>query len=271
MTDETETQEETQEESTEGLTLTSMFDDSEETDETEVKADESKESEDEKGETETETEAKAEDKETDDESDEDKSKVETPSTEDVGLQAALTAERKKRQAAETKLAELKGDPEAPDPIDDPEGYRKHIQGMHDAAERKIRINTSRSVMVDLKDDFEEKEKVFMGLLGITTDDDGKVVDIENRSLYDQFSVNENPARFAYDHAVKHLLFEEITSPDYEKNLRKKIEAEMTEKLKKPKEDIDATEVPDLSTAAGSNSTKVETIPEVAEMFKDSPL
>jgi len=244
-----------------------MFDDSE-VEEPEAKAEETK-TKDEKGEPETEEpeiEATAEIKET-----EEPEKVETPSTEDVGLQAALTAERKKRQAAETKLAELKGDPEAPDPIDDPEGYRKHIQGMHDAAERKIRINTSRSVMVDLKDDFEEKEKVFMGLLGITTDDDGKVVDIENRSLYDQFSVNENPARFAYDHAVKHLLFEEITSPDYEKNLRKKIEAEMTEKLKKPKEDIDATEVPDLSTAAGSNSTKVETIPEVAEMFKDSPL
>ena len=265
MTDETETP--TPEEPTEDLTLSDMFDDSE-VEEPEAKAEETK-TKDEKGEPETEEpeiEATAEIKET-----EEPEKVETPSTEDVGLQAALTAERKKRQAAETKLAELKGDPEAPDPIDDPEGYRKHIQGMHDAAERKIRINTSRSVMVDLKDDFEEKEKVFMGLLGITTDDDGKIVDIENRSLYDQFSVNENPARFAYDYAVKHLLFEEITSPDYEKNLRKKIEAEMTEKLKKPKEDIDATEVPDLSTAAGSNSAKVETIPEVAEMFKDSPL
>ena len=124
------------------------------------------------------------------------------------------------------------------------------------------------MMISFKDDYPEKEKVFMGLVGYF--DDGKFV-ITNDLLYKQFLDSDNPGLFAYDTAVDYLLAEKYKDPDFEKNL----EARLTKKIlagleTKPNEGMSAADVPDLTsaTATGSNTEKVEKVEELGDMFPE---
>ena len=240
----------------ESLNISDVFNDSK----AETKAEESAEvkAEDEKGDTEETTEAKAKDETKD---------AETPSAEETGLKAALAAERRKRQEAEGKLREKEAEkPKVPDPIEDPEGYASHLRAENGRNEFKTKIALSRDLMIDTREDFIEKEKVFMGLVA---DEEGNITD---ESLFRKFQNAPNPARFAYNHAKEHLEVLELKSPEYREKLKAEIRAEVEAELKgkKPKS---ATEVPDLTkaTAAGSNSEKVEELTELSDMFKDSKL
>lgn len=213
------------------------------------------------------TETKGETEVSEDKTEETKA-VEPPATnEQAGQMAALIEERRKRQAAEARLKELEGKEKesVPDPIESPEEYAQYIEAKSQSVNQTALRTMSRDVMMDLKEDYLQKEAVFMGLVA---DKEGNIID---QSLFDKFNASRNPARFAYDFAIEHEKIEALKSPDYEAKLREKILAELQEELKNPK--LKATEVPDLTTAAaaGSNSQPVVKDLEMEDLFKDSPL
>lgn len=181
-----------------------------------------------------------------------------PAAEDIkGLRAALLDERRKRQALESKQEAKR----IPDPIEDPEGYANHIDARAQQSEFKTRIAISRDLMVDSHPDFEDAERVFMGLVA---DADGNITD---ESLFRKFQAAPNPARFAYNAAKEHLQVQEIKSPAYRDKLKAEIRAELEAEMK-GKRGATVPKIPDLvgSTAAGSNSSEVERLPEIDEIF-----
>jgi len=261
MTEETEVVEETA--TTEDVTsLSDMFEEleAEETTKVETKA------EDEKGEVEEpeteEVEAKADDT--------GKTETETtaePPSAEQGQMAALLAERQKRQAAETKLAELeaKAQETIPDPIEDPEGYSKHLSDNNAKSALNTRIELSREIMVETDPDYIELEKVFMGLV---TDSEGNVIDA---SLLQQFQNDKFPARFARDHAKAHREMQKLKDPKYRETLKAEVRAEVLAEIQKEsKKGVSAVDMPDLttSTASGSNSGPVEKPLTLEGMFEE---
>ena len=200
-----------------------------------------------------------------------KEKAETPSAESIGLQAALVAERHKRQEAEKKLKDIEVPETIPDPIEDPKGYADHISAKSDKNLLSTKIELSRDLMMDSKDDYVEKEKVFMDLIG--KDDDG-VFNITNQSLFAMFQEAKSPARFAYDHAVQYLDVQTKSDPKYRENLKAELLAEIQkdaekEVNKEAEKGVKATDVPNLTQAsAGSNTVQVEKLVDLEEMFPD---
>lgn len=170
--------------------------------------------------------------------------------------AALIAERQKRQQAEARLRKQEEKP-LPDPIEDPEGYAKTLQGRNDAAIASMRIEISRDSMLSAHEDYEEKEAVFVSMV---QDEDGNIKDA---SLHKEFLKATNPARFAYEKASKYLEVERLKDPAYIDKLVEERTAQRLEELeaslraelglgKKPK-----APAPDLisATAAGKNTVE----------------
>ena len=238
-------------------TLDSIFNDDEETGEQveETKTEEQPEGETKEEET-TETKDKAE-TESEEESEDSEEVTPTSETSNHVPMDALISERRKRQDAEKRLSEYesKQKEEIPDPVADPEGFQVYNEQKIQEAGWQTRVTFSRELMLESKTDFEEKEKVFISLLG-DVDENGKL-NVTDQSLYNKFTQSTNPAKFAYEHATEHLDFKEKTSPDYEKNLREKIEAEIRAEYEK--DTVDAGKVPNLTkhTAAQSNHVHKE--------------
>ena len=251
MTEEETTQVETATDDTNDLS--DAFNDEEVTTETETETTETET-------TETETEKGAETKETEKSETKATETEVTPTSETIGLQAALVAERHKRQEAERKLKETEVPETVPDPIEDPKGYSDHIEAKADKNLLSTKIDLSRDIMMDSKDDYLEKEKVFMGLVG--SDVDGEFV-IADESLFQRFKASKNPGKFAYETAVTHLDIEAKSAPDYvEKLLAKEKEKWLAElqEAGKVSEGLKVTDVPDLTGAsAGSNATEIEKV------------
>jgi hypothetical protein len=203
------------------------------------------------------TEAKAEEPEP-----EKGEEVETPATKDSGLQAALIAERKKRQEAEKRLKEIESKP-LPDPITDPEGYAEGLKGQVNQDSMTTRIALSRDLMIDTKPDYLEKESVFMGLI---TDKDGNITDT---TLHQKFLAAPNPARFAYNHAIEHQEVQKLKDPAYIEQIKREAYEAGLKDAKKPKS---ARELPDLTnaTASGKNSIPVIKEPTLDSIMEDSP-
>lgn len=151
--------------------------------------------------------------------------------------AALIDERRKRQAAEDKLRQLEGGAQ--------------IDPATEALNRTI--NISRDLILDSHKDYPEMEKIFMDLVSEEAAD-GKGIRITDPALYEKFRNSANPAKFAYNHAKQHKDYLDRTSPDFEKNLREKIEKELLAKHKlKP----DASTLPNLTTLAASANNTVQ--------------
>lgn len=226
---------------------TDVFDEVEEkVAEVETKVEETKE---ETKETKTETE-KGVTEETEDKTKETEDKV-PPTLEDArkiiaGLKATTIADRKIRQE-ETRLrreAERKlNEREIPNKDDDPEGYTAHLEGQG----LRDRLEVGQDMMRDLHEDYEETEKVFVGLIA---DDKGKITD---DSLYNKYANSRNPAKFAYDHAKKHLDLEKKSSDTYESDIRTNEREKVIAELKGKSLD----ELPDLTNAAASESNTQE--------------
>jgi len=252
MTDETLTQESEVTEIAVDLNINDVFDDSDEPEQETVT-----ETNDEKGEPE---EAKAEP-----EAETESATVETPATKETGLQAALTAERHKRQEAEKQLKELQTKSTIPDPINDPEGYATYLRDQGSQESLNTRIALSRDLMIDAKPDYLEKESVFMGLIM----KDGQVVD---DSLHKRFLASPNPARFAYTHANEHLEVQKLKDPSYLETIKKEAYEQGLKDAKAKKKS--ATELPDLTnaTASGSNSVEAEkSYSSPKDVLADAPL
>lgn len=196
-------------------------------------------------------------------------KVEPPSTDEaVGLKAALAAERRKRQEMKEELERFKSQAkEVPDPVSDPEGYAKYLDSRNSSDSLKTKIDLSRDIMLDAKDDYIEVEKVFMSMI---VDGDGNIID---ETLHKKFLSSPNPARFAYNTAKEHLEIQRLKSPDYRKQLEAEIRAQILAEQKAKGGGVSAVEVPDLTgaTESGKNSKRTESRSELAEVFEDSVL
>lgn len=166
-------------------------------------------------------------------------------------EAALLAERRKRQAAEAELSKAKGGNKAEDegeeetPAPDPNAKEDPLE-LRFAREK---IAQSRSFMLELKPDYEEKEKVFLDLVKT------------NPALIRLMRDNANPAKFAYQTAVNHLDAEALADPKKLDELREQIREEERAKLKAEADTPDAkrkksaSEVANITSATAVGKTK----------------
>lgn len=197
--------------------------------------------------------------------------AETTSVEEKSVPIkAYTEERRKRQEAEKRAEELesqlKKEPETkvPDPVEDPEGYKNYMEDSRHLDALKVKVSLSRDVMLDLKEDYAEKENVFVELAR------------KNPFLVQQMNASPNPAKFAYQTAVEHLETEKLRDPKYKETLKEEIRKEILAELKaEPAKDKkkSALDVPDLTqaTAAGKNSDKTVKEATIDDIMADAPL
>lgn len=109
--------------------------------------------------------------------------------------AKANDEKSKRQELQKELDSLRAEPKepekVPDPVEDPEAYANYIESKNAASQFATRISVSQELMRQLHDDYDEKEALFTQL----AKDDPTLVAGLNKAT--------NPAKFAYDMAVKH--------------------------------------------------------------------
>lgn len=220
-----------------------------------------------KGEPEAKVEAKAETK---------TEGAETPAAKEESVPIkALTEERRKRQEAEKRAQELEAkfkaapqEQKVPDPIEDPQGYTQYMEDKSNLDALRVKVNLSRDLMLDLKEDYSEKEQVFVELAKA------------NPFLIQQMNASPNPAKFAYQSAVEHLEVQKYKDPKFKDELKEQIRKELLEEMKQEKGEKQekpgkksALDVPDLTkaTAAGKNSdTAVKEVTHVNDVLQDSP-
>ena len=170
--------------------------------------------------------------------------------------AALQDERKKRQALEEKAKAL-----------EEENATLKASQSEPVSDNKFEalVEVTTEIMREEHEDFAEKEKIFMDLISKEGTDGLEITDLK---LWEQYRAAKNPAKFVYQHAVKHLDFLEKTSPDYEKNLEERIKERVLADMKK--RGLESAELPDLtSTVAGqSNIETVEEDPNRDDTFDD---
>lgn len=191
----------------------------------------------------------------------DKSESEPPAegtTSQDEAQVKIEALQKQVQAFKTKaIAETKKRQEVekqiPDPIEEPEAYADHVKSESTSNELNLRINLTRDVYMDLKDDFAEKEAVFLKMV---MGDDGEVIDPH---LVAKFQESSNPAKFAYDTASEKMKLDEVSSPDFVEKLKQSLREDILKELEEDAKKTKATDVPDLTTATakGGNSEPEE--------------
>lgn len=203
--------------------------------------------------------------------------VEPPSTEEASQGqvpvAALLAERLKRQKAEEALAAVTPEEaeDVPDPIEDPEGYKNYLQSSVDTQALKTKVEMSRTVMMTIEPDYPVIEQEFMQSVG-TLDEDGKLVNITNPALQQQFLTADNPCKFAVDYIKDKREIAELRDPSYKDRLKAEVREELIKEFGQPVPE--AVKVPDLTTATAAGSNSVETvkaIESIDELFEDSPL
>lgn len=141
---------------------------------------------------ETEAEAEATDEKTEGEPSSPEGEEEPLTKREEAFLKKANDEKHKRQELEQKYSNQpeKGQEALPDPIDDPEGYAKALQVRNDRNQLATRITLSQELMRDKHADYEEREAQFAELA--KTDP----------SLVAQLQQASNPAKFAYETAVK---------------------------------------------------------------------
>jgi hypothetical protein len=197
-------------------------------------------------------------------------KVEEPSTEEpteptteeqdkrVPI-AALLDERSKRQALEDKVSDLESRipvvNEEPDPIIDPEDYKKYVRqqvesdiAKDNADKWTAKVEASRSTMLETEADYEEMESGFMTAVKVNPD------------LQAKMNAEPDPAKFAYEEGKKYLL-------GLAKRFAPKDETKVTE-TEEPA--LKLVKTPNLAkaTAQAPNSVAPEVEETVDEMFED---
>lgn len=129
---------------------------------------------------------------------------------------AYLDEKRKRQELEKRLEALEAGgtqqerPKGKDLFEDPEGRLQDLK-------LEVKADISREMMMELKPDYKEKEDVFLALAK------------EDPTLVVKLRQAQNPAKFAYETAVKHKALEEIGDPT---QYREKIKAEILAELSK---------------------------------------
>ena len=140
--------------------------------------------------------------------------------------------------------------EEPDPLDDPEAYKKWVKETtrrelraEQDSERKRMLEDSRSQMLELKDDYEDKEKIF------------EILTFRDKSLVEKMLQSPNPAKFAYDHATAYV---DSVMPKVSKEEKEEVVEELVKDL------------PNLAKMTAQTSNKVEVSKEedIDDVFAD---
>ena len=142
---------------------------------------------------------------------------------------AYLDEKRKRQELEKRLEALEGGNQPAvvkkevDIFEDPKQAIENIKS-EVRHESFIQLtNLSRDVMMDAKPDYEEKEKVFVELAKA------------DPALIDKMKSSSNPAKFAYETAVKHEFMQEVSDPvKYREKIKAELLAELTKSSPKQK-------------------------------------
>ena len=176
---------------------------------------------------------------------------------------AVLDEREKRQKYEKELAELRKQLEAkeekakrPDVFEDQDGAFKYLEDRISGIEMQTRFNMSRELMSSLKDDYEQREAQFLELAQ------------QNPALQEQLRGHPNPAKFAYEQAVKAEKAKQLESigdlDEYKAKLKAEIlaeiEAERTEGKSKP------SIQPSLATTRSAGTKEEIRLESVNELF-----
>jgi hypothetical protein len=141
--------------------------------------------------------------------------------------AAVVAERKKRQEAERKLKEYedkfasqtKEPTKVPDVFEDQDGYTKYLSEQVSQATWQARVDLTQELMRDRHEDYDEKEALFLQMAN------------ENPALLQDPAFTRNPAKFAYDTAVKAQKFEQMQNVDeYEAKIKADLEAKIRKEI-----------------------------------------
>lgn len=243
------------------------------------------------------------DEETDDESEtekdeepeaakaEEKDDGASPASEDKRQQmveaTALLQERRRRQQAEEKLRKFESAQElqsAPDPDTEPDAYQEFLAKREANIEWSTRVEMSREHQQELHADFDEVEGEFMDLI---CDSDGNVV---NHQLASQMRASRDPCKFLYEYMQDFREAETWSDPEKRQaaiaaaaelavdaalaEAGIKPNGEKPEQKPKPKDGVDADEVPELQSAAaagGASADKREPEPTFKDIVSDSPL
>jgi len=172
--------------------------------------------------------------------------------------AALLDEREKRQASqkrveelERQLKDLETDTKRPSVFEDEDGAFQAIEQNIQNARLKDRIDMSRDFMSMLKDDFADREKEFLTLADA------------DPTLRDRLREHPNPARFAYETAVKHQKLQAMENVDeweakerarIREEILKELESEKTEESEKQDAKREAI-TPSLARGRSTSGTK----------------
>jgi len=186
---------------------------------------------------------------------------EPPSDEEPKLVPIAAMHDYKRKWQEEKEAREKAESlipreevKAPDMYEDPEGYKAWVRDevVREEEEKNInalktKVDSSRSAMLESKEDYEEKEKAFMMLT------------MYDQSLSDKMHSSEDPALFAYERGAEYL-----------ESLVPKATTEEPVEAEEPEEKAPIVKGPRLATATSmaSNTKPVEKEEGFDEMFED---
>lgn len=131
-------------------------------------------------------------------------------------------ERRKRQEIERELEALRNQRaeaekvETPDVFENQEAFVEHMRGEMQAELAKSRIETSQEIMRSIHQDYDAKEAAFIEMAR------------ENPLLIQEMNQSRNPAKFAYDTAVK---AEKLAMLDNVDELEARIRAEVEAKVR----------------------------------------
>lgn len=161
------------------------------------------------------------------------SKKSEPDDPETGLKAGITAERKKRQAVETRLRELeqqlaKQQPQqVPDVLGDPQGYAQHVRSEVETALLDERVNLSVDFARDRHEDFAD-------VMGAEMENWTEAV-AADPTLYQRAISQRNPGEWAYQHLKREKMLSEIGDPENWKKqqleaLRKELEPTIRKEL-----------------------------------------
>ncbi len=168
---------------------------------------------------------------------------------------AVLDERRKRQAIEAELAELKKPKQAepiqrPNAAEDPEGAIEHTATEINQRILNERVNSSRNIMVAFKPDYLEKEAVFVELANA------------NPALVAEMHQHESPAMFAYNKAIEHLDHQEYLktkdTPEYKEFLEaRKSGNVLTPEQKRNKSAVETPKLVNATSASSGNATPTD--------------
>jgi len=178
---------------------------------------------------------------------------------------AVLDERRKRQEMERRIAELQKPAERPDLFADPDGALSHLESRFQQQMFASKVEMSQELMRSMHEDYDELETEFHELAK------------DNPVLLKQLSEAQNPARFAYETAMKARTVATINDADklraqveakYKSELEEKLRKEFEEKYGKETQKRAAVSGPSLAAVTGKTSINDQPNESLDSILKD---